>query len=80
MLRLAAEPLTCRFITLQLVDVLKMPTSGGEVRTVFLEQLANRYKRPFADVWDFVEWAEKNEPGLDFTSPPRRPVRAAAKP
>jgi hypothetical protein len=37
-----------------------------------LEQLSNRYRRPFAHAWEFVEWAEKNEPGLDFTTPPKR--------
>jgi tRNA A-37 threonylcarbamoyl transferase component Bud32 len=68
----ASEPLPCRFTTQQLVDLLKRPTCIGEARTVFLELLANRYKRPFTDVWEFVEWAEKHEPGLDFTSPPQR--------
>jgi hypothetical protein len=72
----AAEPIASRFGTQQLVDLLKMPTCVGEARTVILEQLSNRYKRPFADVWEFVEWAEKNEPGLDFKSPPKRnPLR-----
>jgi hypothetical protein len=69
----AAEPLPCRFTTQQLVDLLKMPTCVDEARTVILEQLSNRYKRPFIDVWKFVEWAQEHEPGLDFTSPPRRP-------
>jgi hypothetical protein len=49
-----------------------MPTCVGEARTVIVEQLGYRYKRTFADIWEFVEWAEKNEPGLDFTSPPKR--------
>ena len=72
----AAQPLPSRLSTQQLVDLLKMPTCVGEARTVILEQLSNRYKRPFADVWDFVEWAEKNEPSLDFKSPPKRnPLR-----
>ena len=68
----AAEPLPCRFTTQQLVNLLKMPTCVGEARTVLLGQLAHRYKRPFADVWEFVEWAQKHEPGLDFTTPPKR--------
>jgi hypothetical protein len=76
MLMQAAEPLPCRFTTQQLVEILKRPTCVGEARTVILEQLANRYKRPFADVWEFVEWAQQHEPGLDFTSPPKRyPLR-----
>ena len=72
MLMPAAEPLPCRLSTQQLVELLKMPTCVGEARTVILELLANRYRQPFADVWEFVEWAQKNEPGLDFTSPPKR--------
>jgi hypothetical protein len=68
----AAEPLPCRFTTQQLVNLLKMPTCVGEARTVLLGQLAHRYKRPFADVWEFVEWAQKHEPGLGFTTPPKR--------
>jgi hypothetical protein len=68
----AIEPLPCRFTTQQLVDLLKMPACVGEARTVILEQLSNRYKRSFADLWEFVEWAQEHEPGLDFTSPPKR--------
>jgi hypothetical protein len=67
----AAEPLPCRLSTQQLVDLLKMPTVWAG-QAVFLELLANRYKRPFADVWEFVEWAQQHEPSLDFTSPPKR--------
>jgi hypothetical protein len=76
----AVEPLPCRFTPQQLVDLLKMPTCVGEARTIILEQLGNRYKRPFADVWEFVEWAQQQEPGLDFTSPPKRnPLALAAE-
>jgi hypothetical protein len=49
-----------------------MPACIGEAQAVFLELLAHRYRRKFTDVWDFVEWAEQNEPGIDMTSPPRR--------
>jgi hypothetical protein len=68
----ASQPLPCRFTTQQLVDLLKMPTCVGKARSIILQLLADRYKRPFADVWEFVEWAEKYEPGLDFTTPPKR--------
>jgi hypothetical protein len=33
--------------------------------------------RPFADVWEFVDWAEKYRPDLDLTSPPLRPGEGA---
>jgi hypothetical protein len=69
----AVEPFPCRFTTQQLVDLLKMPTCVGEARAVILEQLSNRYKRPFADVWDFVEFAETQLPDIDLRSPPKRP-------
>jgi hypothetical protein len=68
----AAEPLPCRFSTQQLVDLLKMPTCDGEARVVILEQLSNRYKRPYADQWEFVEFAEKHLPDIDLKSPPKR--------
>src|SRR5262249_39842994 len=66
------EPLPCRFSTQQVVDLLKMPTCVDEARSAFLELLRNRYKQPFVDLWEFVEWAEKHEPGIDFTTPPKR--------
>jgi hypothetical protein len=69
----AAEPLPCRFSTQWLVDLLKMPTCVGEARAVILEQLSNRYKQPFADQWEFVEFAEKHLPDIDLKSPPKRP-------
>ena len=38
-----------------------------------LEQLETRYRRPFADHWQFVRFATEQHLGLDFTTPPRRP-------
>jgi hypothetical protein len=74
----AAEPPPCRLPTQELVELLKMPTCMSEARRVVLDQLGNRYRRSFADQWDFVRFAQKQQLGLDFTSPPRRPDRAAA--
>jgi tRNA A-37 threonylcarbamoyl transferase component Bud32 len=70
----AVEPLPCRFSTPQLVELLKQPTCVGRARRVILDQLANRYRRPFADQWAFVRFAQEQNLGLDFTSPPRRLV------
>jgi hypothetical protein len=71
----AEEPLPCRLSTQQLVELLKMPTCTGEARRVVLDHLGNRYHRPFADVWEFVRYAQEQHPGLDFTTPPQRPER-----
>jgi hypothetical protein len=60
-----------------LVDLLKHPFCAGEARQLVLGQLARHYQRPFADQWDFVRFARKHGPHLDFTSPPQRPVPAA---
>jgi hypothetical protein len=68
-----AEPFPCRLSTQQLVELLKMPTCVGPARRVVLDHLGNRYQRPFADVWEFVRFAEEQKLGLDFTSPPQRP-------
>ena len=76
----AAEPPPCRLSTQQLVELLKMPTCIGEARRVILDQLGNRYRRPFADVWQFVHYAEEQKLGLDFASPPRKPEPAVALP
>src|SRR5262249_10274154 len=71
---LALEPLPCRFSTQELVDLLKHPLCVDEARRVVLEQLENRYRRTFADHWAFVRFAQQQNLGVDFTSPPRRPA------
>jgi hypothetical protein len=51
-----------------------MPTCIAETRRVILDQLGNRYRRPFADVWEFVHFARGQRlEDLDFTTPPKRP-------
>jgi hypothetical protein len=49
-----------------------MPTCDGDVRKAILKHLGNRYGRPFADHWEFVEYAQAHNLNLDFTSPPVR--------
>jgi hypothetical protein len=29
--------------------------------------------RKFADVWEFIDWAQANRPDLDLRTPPKRP-------
>jgi hypothetical protein len=69
----AAEPAPWRLSTQQIVELLKMPTCTGNARRIILDQLGNRYHRTFADVWQFVRFAEEQKLGLDFTTPPQRP-------
>jgi hypothetical protein len=76
----ACDPLHCRLSTPQLVDLLKNPLCVGEARRCVLIALAVRYKRKFADQWEFVRFAEKQKLGLDFTSPPRRLTAPAPSP
>jgi serine/threonine protein kinase len=73
LLRPALEPLPCRLSTQQLVELLKHPLFVNEARRVVLDQLGNRYGRRFADLWEFVAWAQEHEPNLDLTTPPQRP-------
>jgi hypothetical protein len=61
-----------------LVELLKQPTCVGPGRRVILAELGNRANRSFADVWDFVDWAREQQPGLDLTTPPVRPARSEA--
>jgi tRNA A-37 threonylcarbamoyl transferase component Bud32 len=74
LLRPVLERLPCRFSTQQLVDLLKQPICVGQARRMILDQLENRYRRKFADHWDFVRFAEKQKLKLDLTSPPKRPA------
>jgi hypothetical protein len=76
-LALALEPPSCRLSTQQLVELLKHPLCVGQARRIVLEQLENRYRRPFADHWEFVRFATEQRLGLDFTTPPRRPESPA---
>jgi hypothetical protein len=71
-LALALEPPRCPLSTQELVELLKHPLCVGQARRVVLEQLENRYRRPFADHWEFVRFAQQQNLGLDFTTPPRR--------
>jgi hypothetical protein len=68
----AAEPLPCRLSTQQVVELLKSPACVGPARRVVLDQLGHRYHRRFADLWEFVAWAQEHEPTLDLTTPPQR--------
>jgi hypothetical protein len=74
-----AEPPPCLLSTQQLVELLKMPTCTGAARRVILDQLGNRYRRTFGDVWEFVRFTREQNLGLDFTTPPQRPEPAAAR-
>jgi tRNA A-37 threonylcarbamoyl transferase component Bud32 len=69
----AIEPPPGRLPSQQVVDLLKMPPFVGEARRVLLNQLGNRYRRTFADVWEFVRFAEEQKLGLDLHTPPQRP-------
>lgn len=72
----ASEALPCRLSTQDLVQLLKMPTCFGEARKVVLKHLGNRYRRTFADHWEFVRFARERRLDLDLTSPPERPARS----
>jgi hypothetical protein len=66
------KALTARLDPQQLADLLKNPFCVGPARDTVLQQLSRQLHRPFADVWDFVAWAERHEPDLDLHTPPRR--------
>jgi hypothetical protein len=68
-----AEMPPCPLSTQQLVDLLKTPPCVGASRRAILDQLGNRYRRTFADVWEFVRYSQEKSLNLDFTTPPQRP-------
>jgi hypothetical protein len=72
----ATEPVPCRLLPQDIVDLLKMPTCWGKPRQFLVEQLGNRFGRTFANHWDFVRFAREQHLDIDFTSPPKRPTQS----
>jgi hypothetical protein len=64
---------SCQLTTQELVDLLKMPTCVGVARRIVLDHLGNRYGHLFVNHWAFVRFAQAQNLGLDFTTPPKRP-------
>jgi hypothetical protein len=59
----------------KLVDLLKHPFCVKEARRAVLDALEFTYDRKFADLWEFVAFAEKEHPELDLLTPPKRPAK-----
>jgi hypothetical protein len=59
----------------QLVELLKHPFCVNEARRAVLDALEFTYDRKFADLWEFVAFAEKEHPELDLLTPPKRPEK-----
>jgi tRNA A-37 threonylcarbamoyl transferase component Bud32 len=77
----AAEPPPSRLSTQQLVELLKSPACVGVARRVVLDRLGDRYQRHFADLWEFVAWANAHpELNLDLTTPPQRGLLLPQRP
>jgi hypothetical protein len=73
LLRSTAEPFLRRLSDQDLVELLKDPLCVGDARRAVLDQLGLQHHRAFANQWEFVRFAEKQNLGLDFISPPKRP-------
>jgi hypothetical protein len=58
-----------------LVELLKHPLCVGESRRAVLDALGTRYRKHFADQWDFVRYAEEQKLDLDLLSPPKSATR-----
>jgi hypothetical protein len=48
-----------------LTELLNHPLCVGPARTMVLGQLARHYGRPFAEVWEFIRFAEEQKLPLD---------------
>lgn len=57
------EPPPCRFTTPELLRLLKHPLCTGAALRCVINQLEARYRRPFADQWEFLSWAEQGPHG-----------------
>ena len=78
-LRPAVEPFPRRLSDQELVELLKHPLCVGPARRAVLDQLGNYHGRTFADVWEFVRFAQEQKLDLDFTGPPKRPEPLAGR-
>jgi hypothetical protein len=74
LLRPTAELFARRLSDQDLVELLKHPLCVGEARRAVLDELGIQHRRTFADLWEFVEYAEKHLPEIDLKSPPKRPA------
>jgi hypothetical protein len=52
-----------------LVNALKDPFCVTPARQIVLKELGRRAGQTFADLWEFVSWAEQHEPTLDLRTP-----------
>jgi hypothetical protein len=58
----------------ELANLLKHPACLGPARQAVLRLTEPRSGRRLESVWDFVDWAREQEPGIDLASP-YRPAR-----
>ena len=64
---------TLKLTTSEIVEFLKSPLVSGDHRRAFLDLLECRYGRRFGNQWAFVEYAQAENLGLDFTTRVKRP-------
>jgi hypothetical protein len=69
----ALQALTEKLDRQGLVDLLKRPACGGEVRVLLLRQAERKTGQKFADLWALVDWLAANDPTVDLLRPPERP-------
>jgi hypothetical protein len=55
-----------------LVDLLKRADCSAEARSVLLNRIGQMTGSKFANVWELLDWLERNDPSIDTKSPPRR--------
>lgn len=55
-----------------LVELLKHPFCVGEAQRAVLDALGFTYGRTFGDRWEFAEFAQQHQPGLDLFTPPEQ--------
>jgi hypothetical protein len=63
-----------------LVELLKHPFCLGEAQRVVLDALASTSGREFADLWEFVAYAQEQQKQLDLLKAPDLPARPARPP
>ena len=69
---------TLKLTTAEIVEFLKSPLVQGDHRRAFLDLLECRYGHRFGNQWAFVEYAQAENLGLDFTAFTKQPPASNA--
>jgi hypothetical protein len=66
--------ITAKLHRQELLELLKRPECTGAARAALLDRLGQTANRKFRNLWELVDWLEKNDPSIDVVTPPVGPA------